>query len=80
MDKRRKSKRRNETGTVDLDGYTKTIQWEMQTDGVLPTVKVLNAEEGLLSITATKKVKPGIYELALEHPDHIPIILKVEVL
>ena len=64
---------------MELEGFTPIIRWSMKTDGVMPKVKIVDAANGVVQIYDYKKCQPGIYQLALEAPDHAPIILKVEV-
>ncbi len=61
---------------MELKSYTiclKTTEVEM------PKIEIVNAEEGIISVTSNPKVKSGLYELRLEAKDHAPIFIDVKV-
>jgi hypothetical protein len=47
---------------------------------VPPKVKIVDAKNGLLTITTTDKTTKGKYELSIDAKEHSPIVLNVEII
>ncbi len=81
MDKRAESPnkiRRQATLGMKLKGWTPTFRVKKR---VMPKAKIVDAENGVIQFSVSKKVEKGIYELVLTGNDGKELLLtKVEVI